>query len=601
MKVRVYQLANELGMSSKALLQLLTSRGEFVRSASSTVEPPVVHALRSELVVDQRGRPSGGAQTPSAPAASTPESKRGQETPPSMAGGWHAGAVKVPVEPDLLKNIDKLGQRFPEFRRHRAALRSLGSQVVYASRCKEVGHETSGLVLVRFSGAIEAAFGLTREVLIFYSPFEDLQVRGYQAVQASLRNLPREVTPDIAFVSAPDPRLRTKLDDWSRPMFMGIPLELGMDEDPIAFISLIRDYIYSRDLFYETTPVRGDRFFGRRVLLQSLRDDVKQQRVAGLFGLRKAGKTSVLMQLSDNVSNPSLVTILLDLEAFPAPPEDPTPDILAELRRKLVYEFTERMLRTQELVDLVEPFTIAEFKTALQTLLRKVERDGVRVLLMMDEIEYLTPSDKVDISEGNMPQIAQLLGALRSLVQETDSFTFILSGLTSAIVENGRLYGRPNPLFSWAKSYYLAPFDRSEADELAMSVGGKMGIEIDEAALEALYEASGGHAFLYRNLSSTVVTTLPVDVYRRRIKRADVLRAFLPWRAGITGNVAEMILHVRRYYPTEATLLDILAESPSEFSNIADTEPLAVHHLVSLGMIRLDGQSYKRNSLLELM
>ena len=41
-KVRVYELAKDCGMDSKDVLAKLQEMGEFVRSASSTVEPPVV-------------------------------------------------------------------------------------------------------------------------------------------------------------------------------------------------------------------------------------------------------------------------------------------------------------------------------------------------------------------------------------------------------------------------------------------------------------------------------------------------------------------------------------------------------------------------------
>ena len=44
-KVRVYELAKDLGMESKDVLAKLQEMGEFVRSASSTVEPPVVRRL----------------------------------------------------------------------------------------------------------------------------------------------------------------------------------------------------------------------------------------------------------------------------------------------------------------------------------------------------------------------------------------------------------------------------------------------------------------------------------------------------------------------------------------------------------------------------
>ena len=44
-KVRVYELARELGVESKEVLAKLQEMGEFVRSASSTIEPPVARRL----------------------------------------------------------------------------------------------------------------------------------------------------------------------------------------------------------------------------------------------------------------------------------------------------------------------------------------------------------------------------------------------------------------------------------------------------------------------------------------------------------------------------------------------------------------------------
>ncbi|MEV8029890.1 translation initiation factor IF-2 [Cellulosimicrobium funkei] len=63
-KVRVYELAKELGVESKTIMTKLTELGEFVRSASSTIEPPVVRKLRDAFPAG-----GGGASKPAAPAA----------------------------------------------------------------------------------------------------------------------------------------------------------------------------------------------------------------------------------------------------------------------------------------------------------------------------------------------------------------------------------------------------------------------------------------------------------------------------------------------------------------------------------------------------
>ena len=48
-KIRVYELASELGYESKDVLAKLQEMGEFVRSASSTIELPVANRLKAAM------------------------------------------------------------------------------------------------------------------------------------------------------------------------------------------------------------------------------------------------------------------------------------------------------------------------------------------------------------------------------------------------------------------------------------------------------------------------------------------------------------------------------------------------------------------------
>lgn len=48
-KTRVYELAKDLGVDSKVLLKMINDMGEFVRSASSIIEPPVEDRIRQRI------------------------------------------------------------------------------------------------------------------------------------------------------------------------------------------------------------------------------------------------------------------------------------------------------------------------------------------------------------------------------------------------------------------------------------------------------------------------------------------------------------------------------------------------------------------------
>jgi hypothetical protein len=50
----VYELAKEFGVESQVVLARLNGMGEFVRSASSTVEPSLIRRLRDEFASSAR-------------------------------------------------------------------------------------------------------------------------------------------------------------------------------------------------------------------------------------------------------------------------------------------------------------------------------------------------------------------------------------------------------------------------------------------------------------------------------------------------------------------------------------------------------------------
>ncbi|GIG38470.1 translation initiation factor IF-2 [Cellulomonas phragmiteti] len=104
-KVRVYELAKELGVDSKTIMTKLNELGEFVRSASSTIEPPVVRKLRDTYPVGGSGssRPSAPARpaAPQAPASSggTPAAARpGAPAPQAPAPRATQPAAPAPAE-----------------------------------------------------------------------------------------------------------------------------------------------------------------------------------------------------------------------------------------------------------------------------------------------------------------------------------------------------------------------------------------------------------------------------------------------------------------------------------------------------------------------
>ena len=102
-KVRVYELARELGVESKVVLAKLQEMGEFVRSASSTIEPPVARRLLDAMPA----APEGGAaakktakkaakKTAKKAAAAAAEAAPAEAAPAEAA----AGSPSAPEAPE---------------------------------------------------------------------------------------------------------------------------------------------------------------------------------------------------------------------------------------------------------------------------------------------------------------------------------------------------------------------------------------------------------------------------------------------------------------------------------------------------------------------
>ena len=83
-KVRVYELAKELGVESKAVVAKLQEMGEFVRSASSTIEAPVVRRLREAFPASE-----------AAPAKAAPKPKPAAKTQKSQGKPLNAGGATL--------------------------------------------------------------------------------------------------------------------------------------------------------------------------------------------------------------------------------------------------------------------------------------------------------------------------------------------------------------------------------------------------------------------------------------------------------------------------------------------------------------------------
>ncbi len=99
-KTRVHELAKEFGVESKFVLEKLKEMGEFVKSASSTVEPPVEMRFKKQYGDELKAAAAAApADSPTEAPAEKPAAKKAAPKPgPKPAAAPAAPAAEVPAE-----------------------------------------------------------------------------------------------------------------------------------------------------------------------------------------------------------------------------------------------------------------------------------------------------------------------------------------------------------------------------------------------------------------------------------------------------------------------------------------------------------------------
>ncbi|PME08565.1 translation initiation factor IF-2 [Corynebacterium ulcerans] len=91
-KLRVHELAKQLGVTSKELLATLKEQGEFVKTASSTIEPPVIKKMKQHYAAQDPTTAQGSAKT-------TPEAVKAASTSAKPAAPKPAAPKPASAKP----------------------------------------------------------------------------------------------------------------------------------------------------------------------------------------------------------------------------------------------------------------------------------------------------------------------------------------------------------------------------------------------------------------------------------------------------------------------------------------------------------------------
>lgn len=521
--------------------------------------------------------------------------------------------------------IAQLVENYPAAVNHRGGLWELGSDFTFAHRitvneCTSHGLHRSlagtYLTLIQLHPQLTEMFGIRGEFPLVYAPYHDLHSAYVQALAGlnvilpeGRRGIDRTVI-GIYAGSATSESVATRSSPELRLVhFPNAPYGGSTWGDTL--LSKLAGVLFTTDLYSRQDFVIGDQFYGRRQVLQQLKSLIENQRVCGVFGLRKTGKTSLLMQLAAEAPAEQCF-VYFDLEGSESARfGDPIPSMLKALAISIRNALRSRGAWIQALsswIDRVsdgaEEPTLEGFETVLRSVVSHKKNREVRLVLVLDEIEHLLPADLEKLEVGpEQDRIARFFGVLRSLWQgHKRNFVFVLVGITAAAFEHAELYGRSNPLFRVTEPLWLSSLNSDEGADLLRSIGARQGMKWDEGACDAGIRLTGGHPPLLRKLGSEVFAKLPVERHETAEINASMVNAASDsFRRASQNDVSKMIGHIRKFYGDDFAVLDSLISGEFSVAEAVDLVPGSLDRLSKLGLIRVHGESWEPSALLGLV
>lgn len=353
-------------------------------------------------------------------------------------------------------------------------------------------------------------------------------------------------------------------------------------------------YLPGSNLFdYRNSISDALTFFGRTHLLQRLRADLtKSRQSVGLFGLRKSGKTSVLLQLRSALhrGNPAYAAVYCDLQYY-GERDTFGSDIYNSIVSQLCDIIASRTGRSRPRFapfpsDMPCVRSSVEFSHRVEKLAIILSQSGIALpmLCFLDEVERILP--RMSHSAGRIGEYNSFFGTLRALCQQQRVLALLV---TDVFPDCNRINHWPqrdaasNPIYSFLTEVFLGPFSEEDTVAMISDIGDLMGRRLDAETARAIHRESGGHPFVARQIASIVCSEVstygdePVtwksaqsyveDPFRESPKQSLTLQTYCD--AGIMGELE------KRGFVAADAILRLLA-SREVCENVVTEDALSV-------------------------
>jgi hypothetical protein len=429
-------------------------------------------------------------------------------------------AGETPNQRLVREKLDEFSRTFKNGNVLRAYLEKNGVKLVEATRLEDRKWRLIG-ALPEHIGNL---FDVQGDVLIFATSFDHLQPRILTEMQREISRNTR-FDNDLCFLATTDARATSLVRQRRGELaFLTINPERLSNPSTPELRTLIAGLIATIDHFNVTTPITSPpAFFGRSREIRDITKELELGTHVGVFGLRKAGKSSLVAQVRAALEQQAWSTAWVDLGHYVGNAPLLVRDLIVQLASS-----------ARCAIQLAPTSSRGEVESMWLDDLAAICRNAgseKRMLIVLDEFDLATPGAAFATDSQQFELIAtlsKLRGALQQHQANGISAPVVLAaGINPNLIEVANIHSRPNPLFQFLKIHYIEPLEREELAKMVRALGKKTGLKFTDAkAIDELLIEYGGHPLLSRQACSFVHEHRPAAQVPHDVSWPEVERAF---------------------------------------------------------------------------
>ncbi|WP_147414688.1 hypothetical protein [Simplicispira hankyongi] len=475
-------------------------------------------------------------------------------------------------------------------------VRNISNEFYISAGCKflTIGQSEYRYFFLKFPDDKAIAFGAKDEIIVLFSPFDNFEPRTLDAIEKIQEaNAGFRLDKICAFVISRDNGFLEKLDRTiktqkeSRLITPFTYQELAQRKDEEFFRQRIKKYSFERNLYDFDSPLRKDLyFFGRDDICQGIIDKHFAGQNSSLFGLRRSGKTSILLSICRRIANQAGYATLIDCQLLHLMSWN---DALFFLSSTINDEHHCRLVIDK--ANYTSTNAPLAFIKDIDRIHKKLKKN---ILVALDEIEQITFDVSFSSNWRDGTDYVKFWHVLRSLFQRQDNpITLLIAGTNPRCLETPFILGGDNPLYGQIKAEYIPGFSVAQTKQMIETLSSYMGISIDEDIYTYLTREFGGHPFLMRQACSHIKSELDSRI-KKHIDRLLFDSSIITFNDGVGHTFCEMVIGVlAEHYKDEYTMLTYLARGDIlDFTELAESDQTYTQHLVGYGVLSRSQQGF---------